>query len=121
MSKFVAFTPEQFRNLDDKLSELGGYALVACDDASYQTMSRAELQGVTVVRMTPKDFFNSDAWMTNNVRLCWFANMAIEVAQPQFVATPNSGGGFTIVCTAKGISSTVSGGLGIDDEWTVAA
>lgn len=121
MSKFVAFTPEQFRNLDDRLSEIEGYALIACDDITYNNLSRATLQGVIVIRQTPAEMSITDSWLKNNVRLCWFKNMVIEIAQPQFVATPNSGGGFTITCIAKGISSTVSGALGIDDEWTVAA
>lgn len=119
MSKFVAFTPEQFNQLDNKLTELGGYYMIACDDMSYEAMADAEIDGVIITRQNPKDFFNSGAWRRNNVRLCWLGNMQIEIAIPQFVAIPNSGGGFSMSCTAKGISSTVWGNIMTDESWTV--
>lgn len=103
--------------IEDKLTEIEGYTLIACDDTTYNVLSQGAIQGVTVIRQTPIEMFNSGTWEKNNVRLCWFVNMQIEIAQPQFVATPNNSG-VTIMCMAKGIASTVYGLLGTDAEWS---
>lgn len=104
--------------LNGRLEEISGYTLIACDRPSYDALNQAAIQGVTVIRQTPKIMFTSGTWRKNNVRLCWFTSSRIEIAQPQFVATPNNGG-FSIECIAKGIVSTISGSLGVGNEWSV--
>lgn len=117
MSKFVAFTPEQFHALDDKLTEINTYRLVAVNDATKQAMEQLLQQAgvnIHVVVKTPITIAEDNYWTQGNIRLCWVNGSQIEIAPTSFYVTLNPLG---LVLYARGFSSTMSGILGYSKEW----
>lgn len=115
MSKFVAFTPEQFHELDDKLTEINTYRLVAVNDtaklAMEQLLQTAGL-GIPVVVKTPATIAEDGYWTQSNIRLCWVKDDKIELAPLSFYVNGN-----LPTVYAHGFSGNIYGILGYSEEW----
>lgn len=129
--QYVVFTPEQFRALDDKLTEIsqggsGGlitFKLIAADEASRAIAVR--LGGSeNVPIMQPKDLYDASTgarlFMRDAMMLVWINGTMVEGARLQFYGVLN---GTNVIphVYAKGNGSTALGILGVDESWTITA
>ena len=116
MSEFVAFTPEQFHELDDKLTEINTYRLVAVNDtaklAMEQLLQTAGLSSIPVVVKTPITIAEEGYWTQSNIRLCWVKDNKMDVAPLSFYVNEN-----LPTVYAQGVSGTMAGVLGYSEEW----
>lgn len=123
------FTPEQFRALDDKLTEIsqggggGGipFKLIAADETSQAIAVRlGGSKDVTV--MQPKDLYDPSTgarlFMKDAMMLVRLNGTVVEGARLQFYGVLN---GTNVIphVYAKGNGSTASGVLGVDESWTI--
>lgn len=115
MAQFVAFTEEQFHALDNKLSEINTYRLVAVNDTVKLVMEEV-LQtaglSIPVVTKTPITIAEEGYWTQSNIRLCWVEGSNIEVAPLSFYVNGNNP-----IVYAHGITGTMYGILGYSEEW----
>lgn len=180
--QYVVFTPEQFRALDDKLTEIsqggggGGIAdgsvttkklanyAVTNEKLAAGAVSSRNIEGgavalnqladgavafakidpnaVTTIRSvwlvaansqtdqaltalgfphttrTPAGMAEASEYINGTLRLCWISGTTLEVAPINFIGNLQTQ---AITLWAKGLHSTASGILGVDDSWTIAA
>jgi hypothetical protein len=106
----------------DKISssakaELVSAILYATDATTAQTLAAL---GFTATVLTPKDAYSGSPHMNIRSMLCWIdmASGYLEKAPLGFSGNLQSQ---AITLWAKGLHSTASGILGVDDSWTIAA
>lgn len=128
--QYVVFTPEQFRALDDKLTEIsqggdGGipFKLIAADAAS-QAIAMQLGGSENVPIMQPKDLYDASTgarpFMKDALMLVWLNGTVVEGARLQFYGILD---GTKVIphIYAKGNGSTADGILGVDESWTITA
>ena len=110
-----AVTPDKISS--DAKKELGSGVLYATDATTAQTLTAL---GFTATVLTPKDAYSGSPHMNIRSMLCWIdaASGYLEKAPIGFSGNLQSQ---AITLWAKGLHSTASGILGVDESWTIAA
>ena len=97
--------------------ELASDILYATDATTAQTLTAL---GFTATVLTPKDAYSTGAHTNIRSMLCWIdtASGYLEKAPLGFSGNLQSQ---VITLWAKGLHSTATGVLGVDDSWTITA
>ena len=90
-------------------------SLVAADSQTNQALA---LLGFPHKMYTPAEMMVDDRYADHTVRLCWISGTTLEVAPIDFYGNLQTQ---AITLYAKGSGSMVSGILGVDESWTIAA
>jgi hypothetical protein len=95
--------------------EMHAISLVAADSQTNQALA---LLGFPHKMYTPAEMMVDDRYADHSVRLCWISGTTLEVAPIDFYGNLQTQ---AITLYAKGSGSMVSGILGVDESWTIAA
>ena len=130
--QYVVFTPEQFRALDDKLTEIsqggggGGTAdynvrLIAANAQTAQALTQVGMK--VSATYSPAQMAEDKRYLDSRNRLCWIfyddsENTVLECAAFSFAGNL---GDSTFALIAKGSTSLAYGVLGAGDSWIIEA
>lgn len=95
------------------ISRIQAASLIAADSQASQALTALHMEHRT---LTPEQIAENYEYARSTNRLCWIKGTYLEVAPISFFGDLESG---PITLYAKGIHSTASGKLGIDDSWTI--
>lgn len=131
-NQYVVFTPEQFRALDDKLTEIsqggggGGTAdynvrLVAANAQTAQALTQVGMK--VSATYSPAQMAEDKRYLDSRNRLCWIfdddsGNTALECAALSFFVNLGESM-FAII--ARGSISRAYGIIGAGDSWIIEA
>lgn len=131
-NQYVVFTPEQFRALDDKLTEIsqggggGGTAdynvrLVAANAQTAQALTQVGMK--VSATYSPAQMAEDKRYLDSRNRLCWIldddsGNTALECAALSFFVNLRESM-FAII--ARGSISRAYGIIGAGDSWIIEA
>jgi len=90
-------------------------SLVAANSQTDQALTALNFPHST---LTPAQMVEDNRYADSSYRLCWISGTTLEAAPISFFGNVQTG---AITLYAKGLHSTASGILGVDDSWTIAA
>ena len=97
------------------INEIRSLWLVAADSQTDQALTAL---GFPHNKLTPKEMAKNNEYANSTIRLCWISGTALEAAPISFFGNVQTQ---AITLYAKGSGSMVSGVLGVDESWTIAA
>jgi hypothetical protein len=97
------------------INEIRSLWLVAADSQTDQALTAL---GFPHNKLTPKEMAKNNEYANSTIRLCWISGTALEAAPISFFGNVQTG---AITLWAKGLHSTATGVLGVDESWTIAA
>lgn len=115
------------RHLSPELEDTLASKSYVTNQTSYPTLVAADSTTAAALRalgysdvptLSPADTMMQTIFTNPKIRLCWISGTTLEVAPINFFGNLQTQ---AITLWAKGLHSTASGVLGVDESWTIAA